>query len=766
MLIMKKCFLAALAVALGLAGAHAGGIDYRVIPLPVSIDVDASQVPFTLGGQVEIVAHDSLANEAAFMRQFLPEGLWKGSSGNIVLSATLQDENPEAYTIDVRRDAVIINGASAAGVYRGVQTLRKSMPVSADGAVELPAVHIYDAPRFSYRGTHFDVSRHFFTTDEVKQFIDMVSLHGVNTLHWHLTDDQGWRIEIKKYPRLTEIGSYRPNSIIGHTGPEFDNVPVSGYYTQDEVRDIVDYAAKRHVQIVPEIDLPSHMQAALAAYPQFGCTGHGYQVWCQWGVSDNVLCPGKDSTMVFLKDVIDEVAELFPAPYFHIGGDECPRTIWITCPHCQAKIKELGLVEKNGVSPEAQLQGYVTRFACDVVKSHGKSAIGWDEILECEEIPQDAVVMSWRGVAGAEKGTARGHRVILTPSSHCYFDFYQSEDASKEPYAIGGFTPVRKVYSLEPTLPSMTEEQKKLVLGAQSNLWTEYIPTFSQAQYMELPRLAALCEVQWLEPDRKDFEDFKDRLPALLAIYDKMGYNYARHIIEPEVSFKVDTERGALRVALSALPGYKLTYTTDGSEPTIESNPYSEPLYIDAETRLRARAFDAAENGTSEIDEMIKPGMLSFSEVSLDPEPTADYLFDGASMLVDGRYGDTNYRNGKWLGFTGRDCNATIRLKEPRKLSRVSWNTCIRYWDGVMDSRGVEVYVSNDGGKTFTLVAAEDYPVMEETKEEYVARRTVSFPEVEADVVRVHIKGQNILPEGHYYAGYQGWLFVDEISAE
>ncbi|MDE6832149.1 MAG: family 20 glycosylhydrolase, partial [Muribaculaceae bacterium] len=372
--------------------------------------------------------------------------------------------------------------------------------------------------------------------------------------HWHLTDDQGWRIESKKYPRLTEIGSYRPNSIIGRTGPDYDNTPVSGFYTQDEAREIVKYAADRHIMVVPEVDLPGHMMAAMASYPELGCTGGPYEVWRAWGVNDGVLCPGKDVTMKFIEDILSEVAEIFPAPYFHIGGDECPKVLWAQCPDCQARIKELGLEWKDGVSPESQLQGYVTRFACDVLGRHGKRAIGWDEILECD-IPRDAVIMSWRGVEGAYEGTARGHEVILTPTSHCYFDFYQTKDTANEPYAIGGLTTVEKVYGLEPCLPTMTDEQRKLVLGAQSNLWTEYIPTFSHAQYMELPRLAALSEVQWRAPEGKDFEEFKTRIPALLALYDKLGYNYAKHIADVEVKYNVDTLNRALVVDCSALPG-------------------------------------------------------------------------------------------------------------------------------------------------------------------------------------------------------------------
>lgn len=740
-------------------------VDYRTIPLPASIAVDNAAPSFTLGATVTITAPDSLQGEAALLRSYLPDGLKGASSGAITLAATLDDANPEAYTIDVTSHGITINGATAAGTFRGIMTLRKSLPAVADGAVTLPAAHIYDKPRFGYRGCHFDVSRHFFDIDEVKSFIDMIALHGVNTFHWHLTDDQGWRIEIKKYPRLTQVGQYRPHSILGRTGPDYDTIPVQGFYTRDQAREVVQYAAARHIQVIPEIDLPSHMQAALASYPELGCTGGPYEVWGAWGVSDQVLCPGNDKTMEFLKDVIDEVCAIFPAPYFHIGGDECPRTEWVKCPRCQARIKELGIEPKNGVSAEAQLQGYVTRYACDIVHSHGKQAIGWDEILECEEIPSDAIIMSWRGVRGAEKGTARGHRTILTPTSHCYFDFYQSEDISAEPFAIGGLTPVEKVYDFDPILTSMTPQQQQLVMGCQSNLWCEYIASLAHAQYMELPRLAALCEVQWLDPSLKDYEDFKRRLPSLLDIYDKEGYNYARHIFNPQASYDVDSDTGTLKVSLSSMPGYTLTYTTDGTEPTPRSAPYDAPLSVDKAMRLRANAFTPAGEPLRAIDDSINPGPIAFSRCKLAVNADKGYRFKGAPTLVDGLWGNENFRTGRWLGFQGNDCDATIRLKQPMTVGTVAWNNCIGYYDGVLDCRGVEVYGSNDGGKTFTLLAAEDYPLMEPTATRSVARHAVTFEPREVNAIRVLIKGQHILPDGHPFAGSRGYVFVDEITA-
>lgn len=738
--------------------------DYRTIPLPHSIELNDYATPFTLGSDVTIDAPDSLQCEATFLRSYLPVDLKGKSSGIIELRADLDNSNPEAYTITVDSARVIINGATSAGTFYGIQTLRKSLPAEAKGSILLPCGVVTDQPRFGYRGTHFDVSRHFFTVDEVKQFIDMIALHGVNTLHWHLTDDQGWRFESKRYPKLTEVGSYRANSIIGREGPEYDNVPVSGYYTQEQMRDIIDYAADRHIVVIPEIDLPGHMLAAMAAYPELGCTGGPYEVWNAWGITDEVLCPGKDNTMQFIADILNEVMDVFPAPYIHIGGDECPKDNWQKCPHCQARIKELGIVEKDGVSPEAQLQGYVTRYACEVVRNHGKRAIGWDEILECD-IPQDAIIMSWRGVEGAMNGTKRGHNAILTPTSHCYFDFYQTKDTKNEPYAIGGLTTVERVYSLEPAPDTMTPEQQELIMGCQSNLWTEYIASFPHVQYMELPRLAALSEVQWCDPAIKDYDDFKTRVPALMALYDKLGYNYARHIADVDVKYSVDTDRHALMMTCSSLPGYDIRYTLDGSKPTPESQLYTEPVALDSDCIINITTFKGDVEGRAVCD-TLSIDKLAFSTCTLAVEPDAGYRFNGAQQLVDGLSGSNNYRTGRWIGFSGKNCDATIELSMPERLSEVSFNVCLFTCDGLFDCREAEVYGQVEGSNEMTLLAKAEYPEMPQGDDIFdVNNHILTFDPVTVTKLRVVIKPQWIIPSWHPLNNCLGFLFVDEIKA-
>ncbi len=721
--------------------------------------------PFILGGKVKIEASKNLKKEAEFLKNYLKVDTYAKSSGKIVLRTTLKDENPEAYSIFVTDKEIIIDGASPAGVFYGMQTLRKSMPADLSEPVTFPAGEIDDAPRFSYRGTHLDVARHFFNADEVKKFIDIISLHNVNTFHWHLTDDQGWRIEIKKYPRLTEVGSYRPGSVIGRTGTDYDSIPVFGFYTQDEIRDIIKYAADRHITVIPEIDLPSHMMAALASYPELGCTGGPYDVWKNWGVEDNVLCPGKDHTMEFIADVLNEVMDIFPAPFIHIGGDECPKTQWKKCPDCQARIKELGIKATDKASAEDLLQGYVTKFAADVAAKHGKSVIGWDEILECD-VPGDAVIMSWRGVNGAVDGTARGHRVILTPNTHLYFDFYQSKDIQHEPFAIGGLCPVDRVYSFEPISPDMTPEQQKLVLGAQSNLWTEYVKTFDHVQYMELPRLAALCEVQWTEPEKKDFQSFKDRIPALFALYDRLGYNYAKHLSDVAVDYSVDHQRRALKVDCSTIKGNEIRYTLDGNDPTEQSQLYTTPLYLNRDCVIKTVSFHNGKPGQV-ICDTLHIAKSTFADCELAEMPWTNYTFAGAQTLVDGLTGTGNYRTGRWLGFYGIPCDATISFQEPREISEVDFNCCIFSCDGVLDSRGVEVYTS-DNGTDYTLVASEDYPEMDPSMEFGVSSHSITFDPVEAKSVRVVIKPEVIIPSWHALGNgkIKGFLFVDEISVK
>lgn len=446
-------------------------------------------------------------------------------------NASLADEE---YILDMGSgSSVRIEASSARGAWWGIQSLTQMIVAALDGsdesAVNIPAWVIRDKPRFGYRGAHLDCSRHFFTVDQVKRFIDMMCVHKLNVFHWHLTDDQGWRIEIRKYPLLAEIGSVRKETLVGHARvrPQtFDGTEYGRgmYYTQDQIREVVAYAAARQIDIMPEIEMPGHMVAALSAYPSYGCTGGPYEVWTKWGVSQDVLCLGKESSYKFISDILDEVCQLFPYKYVHIGGDEAPVVKRKTCPHCQAKMKQLGYKK------EVQLQGYLISRVEKMLKARGKELVGWNEILDAGVSPQ-SVIMSWQGDGKSGiRATQQGNKVIMTPGSNFYFDYYQTTDpqANEEPLAFGGCVTLEKVYSYNP-FTGLDEQQQEHILGVQANTWTEYMADFNQVQHMDLPRFSSLSEVGWTM-ERDTFDQFKLRVSAsMLPVYKYFGFNYAKY---------------------------------------------------------------------------------------------------------------------------------------------------------------------------------------------------------------------------------------------
>lgn len=440
----------------------------------------------------------------------------------------------EEYSISISKTGCTVRASSYNGFLYALQTLRQLTSVSIfsenpDPAEKFlfPCVRIQDKPRFGYRGMHLDCSRHFFSVEEVKKYLDIMAAYKLNRFHWHLTDDQGWRAEIRKYPKLTEVGAFRNGTVIRKDWGSNDGVRYGGYYTQDQMRDIVAYAGKLGITVIPEVDLPGHMMGALAGYPELGCTGGPYEVWTTWGISEQVLCPGKEAMFTFLEDVFTELMDIFPSEYIHIGGDECPKSEWEKCPACQARIKELGIKGDGRHTAEQFLQSYVTARVQKFLNDRGRRIIGWDEVLE-GELAEGATVMSWRGTEGGIKASAMGFDVIMTPNTYCYFDYYQSQDQDKEPFGIGGDLPLEKVYGYDP-LDGLDAGQRKHILGVQANLWTEYIATPEHLEYMLLPRMAALSEVQWCAPEAKDIERFKSALRAeSFRIYDTLGYNYRK----------------------------------------------------------------------------------------------------------------------------------------------------------------------------------------------------------------------------------------------
>ena len=468
-----------------------------------------------------------------------PPGLDQAvASGKVKGALFLRDASlgPEAYVIEVASGRLVVRASGHSGIVYALHTLRQLLPAAIYGerAAEkenwsLPGCIIRDEPRFAWRGMHLDCSRHFWQIDEIRRYLDVMSMYKLNRFHWHLTDDQGWRIEIRSYPLLSQISCWREGTMVGHDFSSNDGIRYGGYYTQEQIREVVAYAAERGITVVPEIDLPGHMLAALSAYPELGCTGGPYVTWTRWGVSNQVLCAGKESTFAFLEAVLAEVAELFPGEYIHIGGDECPKDEWKTCPDCQARIRELGLHGNDRFTAEQYLQNYVTKRVQAFLATLGKKIIGWDEILEGELAP-GATVMSWRGTTGAIQAAAEGFDAILTPVSHCYFDYRQAEDPAGEPDSFDGVVTLEKIYSLDP-LEGVDPAQAHHILGVQANLWTEYISTPEHLEYMLLPRLLALSEVQWSPAGQRDWFRFLRVLREHeFPVLEQAGYNYRKSL--------------------------------------------------------------------------------------------------------------------------------------------------------------------------------------------------------------------------------------------
>ena len=745
--------------------------DYEIIPKPLDVNCkgDAS---FLLKDGVAVIYPENnqkMQDNAEFLVDYVEKqtGVKLTShagmpvDGAICLTLDLSDDNAEAYKLIVNDKRVCISGASEAGVFYGIQTLRKSLPVAQDINVNLSAVEIYDKPRFAYRGAMLDVARHFYTVDEVKTFIDMLALHNINRFHWHLTDDQGWRIEIKKYPKLMSVASERKETVVGrwYSGI-YDGKPYGGYYTQDELRDVIDYAAKRHITIIPEVDLPGHMQAALTAYPELGCTGGPYEVRTIWGVSQDVLCVGNDFTLQFVKDVLSEVADIFPSEYIHIGGDECPKVRWEKCPKCQERIKSLGLKSDAKHTKEQRLQSYMIQEAAKYLKEKGKRIIGWTEILEGGLVP-DATLMSWIGESGGIEAAHQHHDVIMTPNTYLYFDYYQSKKVEDEPLAIGGYLPIEKTYNYEPMPKELTKEEQQYIKGVQANLWTEYIPVFSQVQYMVLPRLGAVAEVQWTDPSKKDYKGFLRRVPHLVAVYDCYGWNYATRVYDVNVDMKADTVNHVLNVQLSTMADDPIYYTLDGQDPTEKSLKYTKPFTIDQSVVLKTMAVHPDRTSKISVD------TIRFNKATLKPvvllQPNESrFSPDGPVVLVDGRNGNHSFDTGAWLAVAGNDLEAVINMQAETILSSASVHVYVRKDAWLFDARGFSVSVSSDN-KNYKEVASQEYKQMQESDSDGIIEHELSFDPCKATYVKIKVISEKSMPDWHWDAGKAPFLLVDEI---
>ena len=694
------------------------------------------------------------------------------SSGGILLELTGEERQPEGfYNLQVSRRKIHISASSAAGIFYGMQTLRQLFPPEFESgsevkstAWELPCLFIEDYPRFAWRGMHLDVSRHFFPAEFIKRYIDLIAMHKMNVFHWHLVDDQGWRIEIKKYPRLTGVGAWRVDREDQPWNARDPQKPgevatYGGYYTQAEISDIVKYAGERNVTVVPEIEMPAHVTSALAAYPEYSCTGGPFTVppGGLWPITD-IYCAGKDETFEFLEDILTEVMGLFPSEYIHIGGDEADKTEWKRCPECQERIRQEGLKD------EAELQSYFIRRIEKFLSDNGRKLIGWDEILEGGLAP-GAAVMSWRGMSGGIEAATSGHYVVMSPGSHCYFDYYQA-DPSTEPKAIGGYTTLKKVYSFDPVPDALAEEDKKYILGAQANLWTEYITDPGHAEYMVLPRMSALAEVLWLPEEKLEWKDFSRRINRFLKRFDILGLNYSRGSYQVNINADYDRDQAVVKVSMETeLPDAKIRYTLDGTEPGPDSFVYTEPLELDSTTRILAGVFDKGSGSKRISEEIVFIHKAIGREVDYKKKYSDKYRASGELTLVNGIKGSLNFTDGQWQGFEGTDLDLVIDMGELTGISSVTAGFVSSVGSWVFLPEYVMLQYSVDG-VNYTDMARINNDLTAREQDREIKNFIYEGQTVQARYIRVLGKSIIECPDWHAGAGGKAWIFADEITVE
>lgn len=697
------------------------------------------------------------------------------------------------YELQVTPASINISGDTYQGTFYGIQSLIQLLPLAKSATLKVPAASIEDEPRFSYRGLHLDVSRHFAPVDFVKKYIDYLALHKMNFFHWHLTDDQGWRIEIKKYPALTQVGGWRNGTIIGrYPGKGNDNIRYGGFYTQEEIKEIVDYAAKRYITVVPEIEMPGHASAAIAAYPWLSCfpdektkipdnmsseaskRATGKLVQETWGVFDDVFCAGKDSTFQFLQDVMDEVIPLFPGQYVHVGGDECPKANWKRCPRCQDRIKLLNLKDEHG------LQSYFIQRMERYINSKGKTIIGWDEILEGGLAP-NAIVMSWRGETGGIEAAKENHPVIMTPGSHVYLDYSQTKN--EDSVTIGGYIPLEKVYSYEPIPKELPADKHKFVLGAQGNMWREYMKNNAKTEYQLFPRLAALSEVLWSPKEKRNYKDFEKRLPNILKRYDMWKVNYSKAYFDIKASISaVPGNKGVLwtlntntpnRIVVSEFrlekrprPGMKDTVVIVPSKPY----DYKKPIAVTDRRLFLARNILSGTEKTgytygTTIAQRFSFNKATGKKITLKTPPSANYPGNvGAFGLINGAQSEKGIASAEWLGWSGHDMEATIDLLVPAKLQIATIHTMEQNGGWIYLPASLEVFISKDG-KNFTSVGATTSYEKDNTGF-LSGNMTVSFAPVTARYIKLVAKNYGKIPDGKPGASNPAWLFIDEIQVD
>lgn len=728
----------------------------NIVPIPLMQKTLEGQ--FLISSKTRLNYNEDFKTSARFLESYLTNGnqmkLNEGQGGNVIsFEKDKQMRNAEGYKLIVSPEEIKIVAPTDQGAFYAVQSLRQLLPVSFEtgtykrNEVAIKCIEIEDEPQFAYRGMHLDVGRHFFSTAFIKEYIDALAMLKMNTFHWHLTEDQGWRIEIKKYPRLNEIAAYRKETLIGHYNDQphqFDGKRYGGFYTQEEIKDIVNYAYNRNVTIIPEIEMPGHSQAAIAAYPELGCTDEPVEVATKWGVFEEIYCT-KEETFAFVEDVLDEVMALFPSKYIHIGGDEAPKTRWKNCGDCQRRIKTEGLKDEH------ELQSYFISRVEEYLNGKGRQIIGWDEILEGGLAP-NATVMSWRGTKGAVAAAREKHNVINTTTSHCYFDYYQSTNEG-EPTAIGGFLPLEKVYGFNPIPKELKEEERKYVLGAQGNVWTEYMSTEDKVEYMVYPRVMAMSEVVWSKDENKDYDDFVSRVEEFNKRLDELNVNYANHIYE--VEGELHTEDIIQSFALKTVTKDKeVRYTTDGSNPKITSKAYKEPIAITKSMIIKAAVFNSEKQLGGQFAQEFNYHKAVGKRLTLNVEPNKTYSGSGSKGLINGING-SNVRFGdkEWLGFWGDDLEITIDLGEVTEIKSIETRFHNANGQWVYAPKIVEVFFDSNKEKPSEIPLVSEGLIVKAKLEKITESRYITLK----------VPNFGVIPEGSQGAGSKAWTFIDEI---
>lgn len=745
----------------------------NIIPAPVSLSVHEGQFFLDQNTALKFDTNNKdLFHAATFFNAYIKnisgETLPVNTSTKKSISLQIKkidNIGDEGYILKVTPEAIQITANTKTGIVYGMQTLFQTLPhIRTNATLKIPCMEILDYPQFKWRGMHLDVCRHFFSPDMVKEYIDLMAMYKFNTFHWHLTDDQGWRIEIKKYPKLTSVGAWRadrsgiPWNESQPTQPG-EATNYGGYYTQDQIREIVAYAAERNITIVPEIEMPGHSAAAIAAYPWLSCSQQP-QLTITGGVYppsfQTSFCPSNDSVYLFLENVLTEVMQLFPSKYIHVGGDEVDKTPWKNDPRCQAFMKKMGYTN------EEQLQSYLIQRMEKFLMNHGRKLIGWDEILEGGLAPE-ATVMSWRGESGGIQAAKMKHDVVMTPGKPLYFDHYQAGPEG-EPLAIGGFNSLKMVYDYYPVPKVLGAEFSKYVLGAQANIWAEFISTVQHLEYMALPRMLALSEVVWSSEKNKNFGNFYQRLQQHFKWFDQKGINYSKGNFK--VAIQPISRDGKLYVQLSSeIPGASIYYTLDGSEPGIGNIKYEQPVQIQASTILKAVTVvnDKVMGMKAAEQSFVMHKALGKNVVYATPV-SRYYMADGPNSLTDGVRG--TFAVGKyWHGFSGNDLVATIDLGEETLVQKITLGCLQNYRDWIFLPQSVTYEISIDG-KNFINVGTVNNNISPDEKNPVIKNFTANFSAQHARYIRVTAKNLGECPKGHPGEGKTAWLFADEIIVE